>query len=294
MSDENPSCRPHRSVLFVPADKPRAVEKAVTLGADALILDLEDAVAEDAKAEARKSVPETMKRWADSGARRLLRLNGVRTPFFSEDAACAARAKPDAVVVAKVNRAETLLKVRAALNAAGYDGPVWAMVETPIAILNLRLIGEVAGETRLEALLAGTNDLAAMLRCRLDQDRSALVPHLAHIVLAARAYGLLAIDGVYNDFTDRSGFEFEARAGKALGFDGKSLIHPSQVEAASRAFSPSRDEVKWAEQVVAAFERPEHGERGAIAIEGRMVERLHLEAAQAVIAAAGTETEKFR
>lgn len=291
MSDENRSPHPHRSVLFVPADKPRAVEKAVTLGADALILDLEDAVAEDAKENARKGVPDAIARWREAPARTLIRLNGIATGFFSGDVAATAEAQPDGVVVAKVSRAETLLKVRAALDAAGYDGPVWAMIETPTAILNLRLIGEVARDTRLEALLTGTNDLAAMLRCRLDEDRSALRPHLAQIVLAARAYGLLAIDGVYNDFQDRSGFEFEARAGKALGFDGKSLIHPTQVEPANRAFSPSRDEVEWARQVVEAFGKPEHAERGAIALDGRMVERLHLETALAILSAADSKTE---
>lgn len=291
MSDENRSPRPHRSVLFVPADNPRAVEKAGALDADALILDLEDAVAEDAKAEARKAVPDAIARWHGAPPRALLRLNGIRTHFFSEDVAVAAEARPDGVVVAKVSRADTLLKVRAALDAAGYDGPVWAMIETPTAILNLRLIGEVAGDTQLEALLAGTNDLAAMLRCRLDEGRSAVLPHLAQIVLAARAYGLLAIDGVYNDFTDRGGFEFEARAGKAFGFDGKSLIHPDQVEPANRAFSPSRDEVEWAKRVVEAFSNPEHAERGAISMDGRMVERLHLETARAILAVAGLKTE---
>lgn len=290
MADETPTTRPHRSVLFVPADKPRAVKKAVTLSADALILDLEDAVAEETKTEARKGVGDAIGSWREAGVKTLLRLNGVQTPFFSEDVACAAAAKPDAVVAAKINRAETLLKVRAALDAAGYDGPVWAMIETPAAILNLRLIGEAAGETKLEALLTGTNDLAAMLRCRLDEDRSALHPHLAHIVLAARAYGLLAIDGVYNDFKDRAGFEFEARAGKALGFDGKSLIHPSQVEAANRAFSPTKDELDWARKVVAAFEDPEQAGRGALSLDGRMVERLHLDTARAMLAASGGTT----
>ncbi|TGY89241.1 CoA ester lyase [Marinicauda algicola] len=291
MADENRSPAPHRSVLFVPADKPRAIEKAATLGADALILDLEDAVAEDAKAQARQSAPAAVAAWREAGMRTLLRVNGVRTDFFSGDCAVAAKAKPDAVVVAKANRAETLLKVRAALDAAGYQGPVWAMIETPTAILNLRLIGEIAADVGLEALLAGTNDLAAMLRCRLDEERRALRPHLAQIVLAARAYGLIAVDGVYNDFTDRAGFEFEARAGKALGFDGKSLIHPSQVEAANRAFSPSKDEVDWASKVVAAFEDPEHDGRGAIALDGRMVERLHLDAARAILAMAQDRTE---
>lgn len=291
MPDETHTPRPHRSVLFVPADKPRAIDKAVTLGSDALILDLEDAVAEEAKGEARKTVPRSIERWREAGSRTLIRLNGLQTRFFSEDVAIAAAAKPDAVVAAKINRAETLLKVRAALDAAGYDGPVWAMIETPAAILNLRLIGEAARETGLEALLTGTNDLAAMLRCRLDEGRSALTPHLATIVLAARAYGLLAIDGVYNDFTDRTGFEFEARAGRALGFDGKSLIHPSQVEGANRAFSPSKDELEWAGKVVEAFDKPEHAGRGALSLGGRMVERLHLDTARAMLAAAGEDTE---
>lgn len=283
MTDENP--HPCRSVLFVPADKPRAIEKAIGLKADTLILDLEDAVAEDAKDETRKSVPSSFMRWREADARCLLRLNAVSTRFFSADVAIAAEAAPDGVVVPKVSRAETLLKVRAALDAAGFSGPVWAMIETPTAILNLRLIGEMAKDTRLEALLAGTNDLAAALRCRVDEERTALAPHLVNIVLAARAYGLMAIDGVYNDFQDRSGFEFEARAGKSLGFDGKSLIHPSQVEPANRAFSPGKDEVEWAQKVVEAFEKPENAERGAIALEGRMIERLHLDAARAILAA---------
>jgi citrate lyase beta subunit len=194
------------------------------------------------------------------------------------------------VVLPKVNRAETLLKARAGLQAAGYDGPVWAMIETPAALLNMRLIGETAQETRLEALLAGTNDLTAILRCKLDQERSAIQAHLTQIVLAARAYGLLAIDGVFNNFQDRAGFEFEARAGRTLGFDGKSLIHPSQIDATNRAFSPSAQEREWARRVVALFDEPENAGSGAIAMDGQMVERLHLDAARAILAAAGEDT----
>ncbi|WP_270374210.1 HpcH/HpaI aldolase/citrate lyase family protein [Marinicauda sp. Alg238-R41] len=290
MTDETPVLKPHRSVLFVPADKPRAIEKACGLDADALILDLEDAVGEEGKAGAARSAPASIARWREAGKRALLRVNTINNAAFACDTAAAAEARPDAVVLPKVNRAETLLKARAGLQAAGYDGPVWAMIETPAALLNMRLIGETAQETRLEALLAGTNDLTAILRCKLDQERSAIQAHLTQIVLAARAYGLLAIDGVFNNFQDRAGFEFEARAGRTLGFDGKSLIHPSQIDAANRAFSPSAQEREWARRVVALFDEPENAGSGAIAMDGQMVERLHLDAARAILAAATEDT----
>jgi citrate lyase subunit beta/citryl-CoA lyase len=268
-----------RSALFLPASNPRAIQKARTLDCDVVILDLEDAVAEEQKEEARDAAVDALI-YGGFGPRVGVRINGLDTPWGRDDLDACRQAGVDLVVVPKVETADYLNGIGALVQG----GPsVWAMIETPLALLNLRDIA-AAGLGGLEALMLGVNDLAATLRTGPSPDREPLKPWLAATVAAARAHGLLAIDGVYNAFTDAEGFAAECAQGRLYGFDGKSLIHPSQIEAANAAFSPSEAEVAWARAVVAAFSTPEADGRGAISIDGQMVERLHLSEAQRTLA----------
>jgi citrate lyase beta subunit len=273
-----------RSALFVPAAKPRAIEKAAHVGADLLILDLEDAVGPEEKEDARDRVAEAMTAWSASGAVRAVRVNALDTPWGQADMRAAARA--DAVVLPKVNQVGDLHGARTALSSHGTSIPIWAMIETPLGLMNLGGIAGATG-TGLAGLIAGTNDLAKDLRCTAEHDRLALVPHLTHIVCAARARGLYAMDGVYNHFRDPKGFRAEAEQGRALGFDGKTLIHPGQVDLAHLYFGPTAAELERAARIVAAFADPENAGKGVISLDGDMVERLHLEAARSLLSAAG-------
>lgn len=274
-----------RSVLFMPASNPRAMAKARGLACDAVILDLEDAVAPETKDAARAAALEAAAEGFD-GRACAVRINALDTPWGREDAAALADAPGvAAVVVPKVGCAEDLSAVRALLGAGG--PPIWAMIETCGAVLRLGAIVHAAGATRTELLIAGTNDLAKEMRCRVDAGRTALVPALAQLVIAARAEGLVVLDGVYNAIQDAAGFAAECEQGAMLGFDGKTLIHPAQVEAANAAFAPSAEAVAWAERVVAAFAAPEAAGKGAIRVDGAMVERLHLAEAERVLALVG-------
>lgn len=269
--------RPRRSVLFLPASNPRAVEKARALDCDVVVLDLEDAVAPEMKAEARVAAVEAARAGGFGHRELVVRMNGLDTAWGADDLAALADAPVDAVLIPKVSGAEEVARARAAVAA-----PLWAMIETCRALLRLREIME-AGPA---ALVAGTNDLSKEMRCRPGPDRAPLVPLLAQIVVAARSAGLVALDGVSNVIDDPAAVEREAAQGLALGFDGKSLIHPSQIEPANRVFSPSADEVAWAETIAAAFASPKNAGRGAIRVEGKMVELLHLEEARRVLAVA--------
>ncbi|MGI8760055.1 MAG: HpcH/HpaI aldolase/citrate lyase family protein [Jatrophihabitantaceae bacterium] len=278
--------RPHRSVLYLPGSNARALEKAKTLPADALILDLEDAVAPEAKPAAREQVCAA----AGSGdyAERVLtiRTNGLDTQWYAEDVAAAAAAGPDAVVVPKVGSAVDVHRVAASLDAAdaGRDIAIWAMIETPAAVLR---VAEIAACTeRLTTLVMGTNDLLSELRAVGSPDRSALVAALSQCVLAARAFGKTILDGVYNDVTDTPGFEAECRQGRTLGFDGKTLIHPGQLEACNRAFAPSPDEIAHARKVIEAFETSLREGRGVATVGGKLIENLHVADARRVLALA--------
>ena len=273
-----------RSALFVPASKPRAIEKAAHVGADLLILDLEDAVGPDEKEEARERVEEALESWDVSGAIRAVRVNGRDTEWNDGDMRVASRA--DAIVLPKIDQVGDLHAARAALNAHGASTPIWAMVETPRSILNIASIASATG-TGLSGLIAGTNDLCKELRCTTAGNRLALVGHLAQIVCAARANGLYALDGVYNQFRDPKGFRAEAEQGRTLGFDGKSLIHPGQVDLAHLYFGPTPAELEQAARIVAAFADPDNAGKGVISLDGNMVERLHLEAARALLSAGG-------
>lgn len=268
----------------MPASKPRAIEKAAHVGADLLILDLEDAVGPEEKTDARAVVDDALRSWESSGAIRAIRINALETEWGAADLRSAARA--DAVILPKVEQVGDLHAARSALSSHGSSIPIWAMVETPRALLALNAIASAVG-TGLAGLIAGTNDLSKELRCSLEHDRLALVPHLVNMVCAARARGLYVLDGVYNHFRDPKGFRSEAEQGRALGFDGKTLIHPGQVDLAHLYFGPTSRDLEQAAKVVAAFADPENAGKGVISLDGDMVERLHLDAARALLSTAG-------
>ena len=267
-----------RSVLYLPASNPRAIEKARGLNADAVILDLEDAVAPDAKAEARQAAVAALR--TDGFASRVgVRVNGLDTPWGADDLAALSGLKPDFVVAPKIESPEAVREVAAPL-PAGID--LWIMVETPLSVLRL---DQIAGAgAPLAALMLGINDFGERMNLVLGPDREPLKPWLAAVVAAARGHGLLAIDGVVNATDDAERLRTECLQGRAFGFDGKSLIHPAQIEAANAAFSPSPEEVVRAREVVAAFASADAEGKGAIRVGYRMVERLHLEAAHRLLA----------
>ncbi|WP_116999803.1 HpcH/HpaI aldolase/citrate lyase family protein [Desertimonas flava] len=276
---------PRRSVLYMPAANERALEKAKTLPADAIIFDLEDAVAPDAKPQAREQAAAAVAS-GEYGRRELtIRCNGLDTQWGADDIAVAAAAKPSAVVIPKVSTVAYLDDIAARLDAAGADTTtIWAMVETPTAILDARAI---AAHPRVTVLVMGTNDLARELRAPLGvADRSNLVPHLAAAVLAAREAGKVILDGVFNDVKDLDGFAAECRQGVELGFDGKTLIHPGQVEPANAAWSPTEADIEQARKVIDAFAAAEAEGRGVVTVDGRMVENLHVDNARRTLAVA--------
>jgi citrate lyase subunit beta/citryl-CoA lyase len=276
--------RPRRSVLYMPGANERALEKARTLAADALILDLEDSVAPDSKPEARDRVAAAVKSGAYGRRELVVRVNALDTLWGEDDISAAAEAGPHAILIPKVSRPKDL--ERAARLMEGSAARLWAMMETPLAILNARKIAAAAEDTPLACFVLGTNDLVKETRASPRHGRAALLPMLTTTVLAARAYGLDVIDGVYNDFKDETGFRAECEQGRDLGMDGKTLIHPGQLAICNEVFSPSADEIAWARKVIAAFAQPENAAKGVITVEGRMVERLHLAMAERVAAIA--------
>ncbi len=275
------SIRPRRSVLYMPGSNARALEKAKSIPADALILDLEDAVAPDAKATARDQVCAAVKAGGYGKREIVIRINALDTPWGREDLAAAAKAEPDAILLPKPGTGAAIADVTAAMLEAGAPArtQLWAMVETPLAILN---IGEIAASARLagarlSCLVMGTNDLVKETRVDLSTNRRPALFWLSATVTAARAFGLDVLDGVYNNFKDAEGFARECVHGRKLGFDGKTLIHPDQVSKANEIFAPPAAEVEWARKIVAAFDLPENKGKGVITVEGRMVELLHAE-----------------
>jgi citrate lyase subunit beta/citryl-CoA lyase len=274
--------RPRRSVLYMPGSNERALEKAKTLPADALILDLEDAVAPDEKPRARHQVCTAVKSGGYGAREVVIRVNALETPWGTEDILAACDAEPDAILVPKVMHAGDVVSVAKILQ--GVHAPekirLWAMMETPMAILNARTIAATA------CLVMGTNDLIKESRARALHDRFAVVPWLAMTLAAARAYRLDIIDGVHNDFKDEQGLREECERGRTLGMDGKTLIHPSQVAPCNEIFSPTEEEVDWSRKVIDAFGQPENTRKGVIVVEGRMVERLHFVMAQRTVAIA--------
>ncbi|MEV6563618.1 HpcH/HpaI aldolase/citrate lyase family protein [Streptomyces kronopolitis] len=275
--------RPRRSVLYMPGANERALEKAKSLPADALILDLEDAVAPDAKAEARKRVAAAAAS-GEYGFREVtIRVNAPGTAWHDDDLRAAAEAGPDAVVVPKVESADTVRAVERALEAAGAPDhtAIWAMVETPRAMLDARAVA-AAGE-RLTVLVMGTNDLAKELHAEHVPGRAPLLTGLSLALLAARESGKVILDGVYNDVKDAEGFEAECVQGRQFGFDGKTLIHPSQVAPCNRVFAPSPEQTARARRIIDAFEEATREGRGVVTVDGRLIENLHVEDARRIL-----------
>jgi citrate lyase subunit beta/citryl-CoA lyase len=276
-----------RSALYMPGANERALVKAREIPADALILDLEDAVAPAAKTEARDRVCAAAAS-GDYGERVVtIRVNSIATEWHRDDVMAAAQAGPDAIVVPKISQAADVHAVEGLLRDAGAPDStaIWAMLETPQAILRA---AEIAGASdRLTVLVMGTNDLAAELFALPGPDRAPLMGALSTCVIAARATGRTILDGVYNDVRDLDGFTAECRQGRAFGFDGKTLIHPGQVEPCNASFSPDADEVAHAHRVIAAFEEAERAGAGVVTVDGRMIENLHVASARRVLTLAG-------
>jgi citrate lyase subunit beta/citryl-CoA lyase len=279
----NLSARPRRSALYLPASNARAVDKARSLPCDVVILDLEDSVAPDAKAEARAGAVEAVKAGGFGGREVVIRVNGLDTPWGAEDMAAAAGAKPDAVLVPKVSAPEDLSAARTRL---GDHLPIWAMIETCAAMFRLDALGAESVNVGVEAWVIGSNDLAKEMRCVLTVDREPLLAALSLSLMAARAYRLSILDGVFNEIADPEGLARQCAQAAAFGFDGKSLIHPTQVEPANTAFTPDPRAVAWARTVVGAFQLPENAGKGVLKVEGRMVERLHFAEAQRLLSVA--------
>ncbi len=272
--------RPRRSVLYVPADNLRALRKARMLPADCLILDLEDAVAPSAKESARQQAEEVLAE--GFGVREvILRINAAGTDWHAADLDLARRARPDAVLLPKVNGPEDLHRVAEALE--GVPVTLWAMIETPAAVLNAAGIAACAEVLPLRALVMGTNDLMRETGVSADRERMALVPWLMTCVAAARSAGIAIIDGVFNDIGNDEGLRAECQQGRMLGMDGKTLIHPAQIAPANAVFAPAEEEIREAEEIIETFSRPENADRGVIRLGGRMVERLHLEMARTLL-----------
>jgi citrate lyase subunit beta/citryl-CoA lyase len=281
--------RPLRSALYMPATNPRALEKAKSLSVDAVIFDLEDAIAPDIKEEARDRACEAVRAGSYGDRQVAIRVNGIATPWGEEDLEAAVAAEPDAILVPKINSSEDIDMLSQTIAAGGSGRTrLWVMIETPLAILNIALIASASQSSgsRLSCFMMGTNDLEKETRARLRPGRAAMRAWLSQCVCAARAYGLSILDGVYNDFADDDGFRAECDQGLELGMDGKTLIHPRQIDICNQVFSPSHEEVAWARRIVDAFDRPENASVNVMAIDGKMVERLHADLARQTIAIA--------
>lgn len=274
-----------RSALYMPASNARAIAKASGLGCDSVILDLEDAVAPEHKIAAREAACAAVREGSLKPRLTVIRVNGLDTPWGADDLAAAVAAAPDAVLAPKVSSPAALKAYEAALASAPASVRLWIMVETARAVVEAPAMA-AASAGRLTTLVVGPNDLCIDLCCRSDAGRGPLLYALSATVAAARAFGLSPLDGVFNALDDPEGLGAECREGRALGFDGKTLIHPSQIEAANRAFSPDPEAIAFARAVVAAFTDPANADRGAIRLQGRMVERLHLAEAERLLARA--------
>ncbi len=269
--------KPRRSVLYMPGSNERALQKAKTLAADCYIFDLEDAVAPDAKQLARQQVCQAVKAGGYGERELIIRINSLDSEWGRDDLAAAMAVKPDAILVPKVSSAADLEAFKAV------DCEIWAMMETPLAMLNA---AEIAASPIVQTFVMGTNDLARETGASLENGRRAMVPWLMNCVAAARAFGLDIIDGVYNDFRHEPGLADECEQGVEFGMTGKTLIHPDQIGPCNEAFSPSESEVERAREIIAAFELPENRGKGAISLNGRMVELLHCEMAEKTVALA--------
>ena len=281
-----PDLRPRRSVLYLPGANARALDKARILPCDAVVLDLEDSVAPEAKDAARDMVVAALTAGGFGRREVVVRVNGLATPWGEADLEALVRIAPDAVLVPKITDAGDLARYDQRLAGAPAPTRLWAMVETCRCLFHLEAIAGLAGDTRLAAFVVGGNDLAKEMQAEPGADRAPLQAALTLTVAAARAHGLAAVDGVFNALEDGAGLEAECRQGRAFGFDGKTLIHPQQIEAANRVFSPSAEQLAWAQGVVDAFADPANAGRGVLRVKGQMAERLHLAQAERLLAAA--------
>jgi citrate lyase subunit beta / citryl-CoA lyase len=279
------SHRPRRSCLYMPGSNTKAMDKARSLPADVVIFDLEDAVAPEAKAEARANVVTSVKAGGFGAREVVIRVNGLQTPWGAEDLEAVATAGADAILVPKIDRAEDVHAANALLEGPGTPR-LWVMIETPQAILNIEAIAAARGHTRLDVFVMGTNDLAKETRALLKPGRRAFHAALSLSVLAGRAHGIEVIDGVFNDIADAQGFATQCEEGVEFGFDGKTLIHPSQIDPCNTIFAPPMAEVAYARAVIDAFAAPENSGKGVLKVEGRMTELLHLEIAKRTVAVA--------
>lgn len=284
----------HRSCLFVPAANQKAMAKAGQLGADSLILDLEDGLAPPEKDIGRAAAIRFLRERNDVSCPVYVRINPADTALGQADIRAICTEQPAALVVPKVETGQQLQNVHDQMKSAlsGTRKPIpalWAMIETPIGLLSLANICRQGKALGLRGLIAGTNDLVHELRCASSPDRQSILAHLGQIILHARAFGLLALDGVFNDFSDGDGFITQARQGRALGFDGKTLIHPSQIAPANVAFGPTEAAIKQAKAIIRAFSYQKNAGKGAINIGGQMFERMHLDAANRLLAQLATE-----
>lgn len=280
--------RLRRSALYLPASNARAIAKARTLACDVVILDLEDAVAPDAKSLARDQAVAAVGEGGFSEREVVIRVNGLDTEWGRDDMRAVAQFGPDAIVVPKVDDAAAIGRYVEAMDGA--DTALWAMIETPMSIFRLEEIAATAQTGPLAALVMGTNDLAKEMGAQPDLLRTPFLGMFGLAVAAARAHGLSILDGVFNDIEDADGLDMQLRQAIMFGFDGKTLIHPGQIDACNAAFTPDADAVAWATRIVAAFNEPDNTAKGAIRVEGRMVERLHLHQARRTLAAAATAT----
>ena len=280
--------RPRRSVLYMPGSNARALEKARTIAADALILDLEDAVAPDAKAAARGMIAEAIAAQGFGKREVLIRINALDSPWWIDDIAMAGKARPDGILVPKVSSVEDLSAIADRLGDIGADMSikVWAMIETARAVLHAEELAAASQDAgmRLAGFVFGPNDISRETRIRMQPGRAAMLPMITHCILASRLHGLEMLDGPYGDIGNPSGFAEECAQGRDLGFDGKTLIHPGQIDACNAIFTPPSEEVAQARKIIAAFEQPENAARGVIQLDGRMVERLHADMAKRTIA----------
>lgn len=280
------NARPRRSMLYMPGANTRALDKGRSIPADAIILDLEDAVSPDAKDQARQNVVDATNEGGYGKRELLLRTNGLSTPWGYNDIVAAAKAKVDAVLIPKVDSADMVLQVQAILEANGApdDLKIWCMIETPRGVLNA---DEIAGSTpRLGGFVMGTNDLAKELHCAHTPLRLPMLTALSQCLLAARANGIAILDGVYMDLNDADGFRESCQQGKEFGFDGKTLIHPKQVEPCNEVFAPSDEEIEHAKRVIAAFDEALAQGKGVATLDGKLIENLHVAMAHELVKSA--------
>ncbi|MFV1497510.1 CoA ester lyase [Phaeobacter sp. JH20_02] len=275
----DPRTRPYRSVLYIPGSKPRALDKARSLPVDAIIFDLEDAVSADEKENARATLAAALDEGGYGGRVKIVRINGLDSRWGAADAEAAAEMDCDAILLPKVSSAADLDQ----LSKVTGDTPLWAMMETPRGMLNA---AEIAAHPLLQGMVMGTNDLAKELQVRFRADRLPLMAGLGQCLLAAKAEGIIIVDGVYNAFKDGEGLAVECAQGRDMGFDGKTLIHPAQVDVANTAFAPSEDEIDLARRQIAAFDAAEAEGQGVAVVDGKIVENLHVATAREILAKA--------